>query len=82
MRFSIDIDEWLLRRAIRLTGLKTKREVVHRALDALIALKLREQIRRYRGRLRWRGTEVGAKEARSRAIRLVKRNKKLFQRLA
>lgn len=36
MRVTIDIDERLLRRAMRLTGLKTRREVVHLALETLV----------------------------------------------
>jgi Arc/MetJ family transcription regulator len=82
MRLTIDIDERLLRRAIRLTGLETRRDVVHLALETLVRLKRQEQIRRYRGRLRWRGSKIGGKEARSRAVRLIARNEKLFRRLA
>jgi len=55
MRTNIDIDEALMRRAARLTALKTKREIVHRGLEVLIRLKEQERIRRYRGKLRWRG---------------------------
>lgn len=40
-----------MRRARRLTGLKTKREVVQRALQTLVQLKEQERIRRYRGKL-------------------------------
>jgi Arc/MetJ family transcription regulator len=55
MRTNIDIDEALIRRAARLTSLKTKREIVHHGLELLVRLKEQERIRRYRGRLRWRG---------------------------
>lgn len=51
MKVSIDIDEDLMRRARRLTGLRTKREVVQRALQTLVQLKEQERIRRYRGKL-------------------------------
>jgi hypothetical protein len=44
-----------MRRAARLTSLKTKREIVHRGLELLVKLKEQERIRRYRGKLRWRG---------------------------
>jgi Arc/MetJ family transcription regulator len=55
MRTNIDIDDALIRRASRLTSLKTKREIVHRGLEVLVQLKEQEKIRRYRGKLRWRG---------------------------
>jgi len=55
MRTNIDIDDVLIRRAGRLTSLKTKREIVHRGLEVLVQLKEQEKIRRYRGKLRWRG---------------------------
>lgn len=56
MKISIDIDEQLLRRARRSTGLKTPREVVHLALQTSVRLNEQERIRRYRGRLHWSDT--------------------------
>jgi len=41
--------------ALKLTGLKTKREAVDLALNALIKLKKQEELRRFRGKLRWEG---------------------------
>lgn len=79
MRTYIDIDDALLHRASKLTGLKTKRDIVHAALETLVRLKEQERIRRYRGKLR-RQT-VQAEEARARAERLIKSNKRLFRRL-
>jgi Arc/MetJ family transcription regulator len=55
MRTNIDIDERLMRRAKRLTALKTKRQVIHKSLEVLVRLKEQERIKRYRGKLRWRG---------------------------
>ena len=55
MRTNIHLDEALVRRAAKLTGLKTKREIVHQGLETLVRLKEQERIRRYRGKLRWRG---------------------------
>jgi Arc/MetJ family transcription regulator len=51
MKLTIDIDDDLMRRATRLTGLRTKREVVEHALQTLVRLKEQERIRRYRGKL-------------------------------
>jgi Arc/MetJ family transcription regulator len=55
MRTNIHLDDQLVQRAARLTGLKTKRAIVHRGLEVLVRLKEQEKIRRYRGKLRWRG---------------------------
>ena len=82
MRLRIEIDQQLLRRATRLTGIKSTRELVQRGLQVLVQLKMQERIRRYRGKLRSSEVEMGVEEARSRAKRLIKRNKNLFRRLA
>ena len=49
------IDDDLLEGAMRATGAKTKREVVELGLAALIRLKEQEEIRGFRGKLRWTG---------------------------
>jgi len=55
MRTNIVIDDKLMRDALRVTGLKTKREAVELGLRTVLRLRCQEQIRRLRGRLRWRG---------------------------
>jgi Arc/MetJ family transcription regulator len=55
MRTTIDIDEKLLRDALRATGLKTKREVVELGLRTLLQLHKQAKIRQLRGRLPWTG---------------------------
>lgn len=55
MRTNIVIDDRLMEDALKLTGLKTKREAVELGLKTLIRLKKQEGIRRYRGKLRWEG---------------------------
>ncbi len=55
MRTNIVIDDQLMRETLRVTGLKTKREVVERGLRTLLRLSKQERIRRFRGRLRWEG---------------------------
>jgi Arc/MetJ family transcription regulator len=55
VRTNIVIDDDLMDDAMRLAGVKTKREAVELGLKALIRLKRQEEIRRYRGRLRWDG---------------------------
>ncbi len=58
MLTNIDIDEDLIRRAMALTGSRTKRLAVHAALEALIQLHDQKEVRDLRGRLRWEGGEV------------------------
>ncbi len=55
MRTNIVIDDKLMKRAMRASGAKTKREAVERGLKMLVALKRQEMIRRYRGKLKWEG---------------------------
>lgn len=53
MRTNIVIDDKLLAEAMKATGATTKREVVELGLRALVNLKQQENIRGYRGKLRW-----------------------------
>ena len=55
MRTNIVIDDTLMSDALKLTGLKTKREAVELGLKTLIRLKQQEEIRRFRGKLHWDG---------------------------
>jgi Arc/MetJ family transcription regulator len=55
MRTNINIDHRLLARARTLTRLRTKREIVHRALEALVESEARKSILRYRGSGIWEG---------------------------
>ena len=55
-RTNIEIDDILVERAMRLTGAKTKREVVDLALRRLVEKgDLYRKLRRLRGRLSWEG---------------------------
>jgi Arc/MetJ family transcription regulator len=53
MRTTVDLDEELLKRARALTGIKTKRKVIHEALRVLIQLHQQEDVRSLCGKLRW-----------------------------
>ena len=55
MRTNIVIDDKLMADALRLTGLKTKREAVELGLRTLLRLRQQEQIRHLRGKLGWQG---------------------------
>jgi len=54
-RTNIDIDEKLIREARKLTRLKTKREIVHKALELLVRSETRKGILRYYGSGIWQG---------------------------
>lgn len=55
VRTNIVIDDKLMRETLRATGLKTKREAVETALRTLLRLSKQDEIRRFRGRLKWQG---------------------------
>jgi len=55
MRTNIDIDEALMREALKLSGIETKKAVVEAGLVTLIRLKKQARVRAYRGELRWTG---------------------------
>lgn len=55
MRTNIVLDDKLIQRAQRLTGIKTKREVVHEALRLLILVNEQAEVRLLRGKLPWDG---------------------------
>ena len=54
-RTNIDIDEGLIRTARKLTRLKTKRQIVDRALELLVRSETRKGILRYYGTGIWKG---------------------------
>ena len=55
MRTNIEIDNKLMNEAIKVSGLKTKKETVELGLKTLVRLKKQENIRRFRGQLEWTG---------------------------
>jgi Arc/MetJ family transcription regulator len=55
MRTNIDIDDRLMRQAMRSSGAPTKRAVVEEALRLLIQTKGQSSIRRLRGKVAWEG---------------------------
>jgi Arc/MetJ family transcription regulator len=55
MRTNIDLDDALVKEAMRLTGDRTKRAVVEHGLSALIRLERLRRVRSGRGKLAWRG---------------------------
>ena len=55
MRTNIEIDDRLMREALRTSGARTKRAVVQEALRLLVQTKRQGSVRRLRGRVVWEG---------------------------
>jgi len=55
MRINIEIDDRLMRDALRATGFKTKREAIEEGVRTLPCLSKQAEIRRFRGKLAWQG---------------------------
>ena len=49
------IDDALMNDALRVTGLKTKREAVELGLRTLVQLRQQAEIKRFKGKLDWQG---------------------------
>ena len=65
MRTNIVLDDKLIARAQKLTGIKTKREVVQEALRTLILLREQAEVRQFRGKLKWEGNLDEMRRART-----------------
>ena len=55
MRTNIDIDDDLMREALRVSGVRTKRAAVEEALRLLVQTRGQADIRRLRGKIAWEG---------------------------
>ena len=55
MRTNIDIDEKLMKLAMKAAGTTTKRETVEKALELLVRIDGQTAIRKLRGKLQWEG---------------------------
>ncbi len=55
MRTNIEIDDGLMARAMRASGLKTKRATVEEALRLLTQMRAQQKLLSLRGKLNWTG---------------------------
>ena len=55
MRTNVEIDDELMREALRLSGLKTKRAVIDAALRMFVRVKRQEDILDLAGKVQWEG---------------------------
>ena len=56
MRINIEIDPDLMAKALKASGLKTKKAVVEEGLRLLVRTRAQEQLRKLRGTLLWEGS--------------------------
>jgi Arc/MetJ family transcription regulator len=54
-RTNIDLDDRLIREGLKRTGIKTKRELVHKALENYIRKQKLKEILKLRGKVKWEG---------------------------
>jgi Arc/MetJ family transcription regulator len=55
MRTNIDIDDKLMKQAMKAANAPTKKATVETALRKLVQLKKQEGIRKWRGKIQWEG---------------------------
>lgn len=67
MRTNIEIDDRLMRQAMRYSGARTKKATVEAGLRLLAETHAQGSIRRLRGKVRWEGDLDQSRRARVRA---------------
>lgn len=55
MRTNVVIDDQLMESALKLSGLRTKKDAIEAGLRLLVKFKRQAQIKDYRGKLKWTG---------------------------
>jgi Arc/MetJ family transcription regulator len=55
MRTNIEIDDQLMRKAMKSSGARTKRATVEAGLRLLVQVRAQAGIRRLRGKIKWEG---------------------------
>jgi Arc/MetJ family transcription regulator len=56
MRTNVVIDDDLMESALKVSGLKTKKDAIEEGLKLLVQIKSQETIRAFRGKLKWSGS--------------------------
>ena len=55
MRTNVVIDDKLMNKAKKVSGLRTKKETIEEALKLLVSQREQSEIRKLRGKLKWEG---------------------------
>jgi Arc/MetJ family transcription regulator len=69
MRTNIDIDDRLMREAMRSSGKQTKRAIVEAGLRLLVQIRAQGKIRRLRGKIQWQGDLEASRLGRGSEVR-------------
>jgi Arc/MetJ family transcription regulator len=64
MRTNIDIDDELMKQAMKATGASTKKAAVEASMQLAIRLKAQEGIKKLRGKVKWEGDLAAMREGR------------------
>jgi Arc/MetJ family transcription regulator len=64
MRTNIDLDENLVARGLKLSGLRTKKELVNLALSEFVRHKDQKKILELRGKIQWQGDLAALRQSR------------------
>ena len=64
MRTNIEIDDKLLRQAMKVTGSRTKKAAVEAAMRLTVRMKQQERIRKLFGKIQWEGDLAAMRESR------------------
>jgi len=69
MRTNIDIDDGLMRQALRHSGVRTKKAAVEAGLRLLVATYAQQSIRRLKGKVQWEGDLNASRRGRTQSNR-------------
>jgi len=56
MRTNVVVDDDLMKSALRVSGLKTKKDAIEEGLKLLVQVRGRKEIKGFRGKLKWSGS--------------------------
>jgi len=56
MRTNVVIDDNLMESALKVSGLRTKKDAIEEGLKLLVQLKGQQELRGFRGKLKWTGS--------------------------
>jgi Arc/MetJ family transcription regulator len=56
MRTNVVVDDDLMASALKVSGLKTKKDAIEEGLKLLVQVKSQKGIKRFRGKLKWSGS--------------------------
>ena len=55
MRTNIEIDDDLMKKALKYSKLKTKKEIIHEALNEYVKYQMRLKLLSFQGKVKWVG---------------------------